>query len=110
MIYYNLSSTRVSLSIIKQSSTSESSSEAQETILKSLATKNPVVGSSVVVPVAPPGAGVEDLVGEVLGGRSSGNSSYSGIERPVASEESCAGVVAVQDGSLRLGSSFNEPM
>ena len=90
------------MSIIKQSSTSEASSEAQETILKSLATKNPVVGSSVVVPGAPPGAGVEDLVGKVLGGGSSGNPSYTGIERPVASEESGAGDVAVQ--VLRLGS------
>ena len=96
------------MSIIKQSSTSVASNEAQETILKSLASKNPVVGSSVVVPVAPPvappGAGVEDLVGEVLGGHSSGSSGYSGIERPVTSEESCAGVVAVQVGSLRLSS------
>ena len=92
------------MSIIKQSSTSEASSEAQETILKSRVTKNPVVGASVVVPVAPPGAGVEDLVGKVLGGRSCGNSSYSGIERPVTSEESCVGEVAVQVGSLRLGS------
>ena len=47
--------------------------EADGTILKSLAIKDPVVGSLVVVPGDGPAAGVEDLVGEVLGGRSCRN-------------------------------------
>ena len=58
------------MSIVDQSSSSITSSKAQETVLKSLATKDPVVGPPVVGPGAPPGAGVEDLVGEVLGAHS----------------------------------------
>ena len=55
------------MSIVDQSSSSKSSQKSQGTVLKSLTTKDPVVGPLVVVPVAAPGAGVEDLVGEVLG-------------------------------------------
>ena len=83
------------MGIINKGCACKTSQKSQGTILKSLATKDPVVGSPVVVPGAAPGAGVEDLVGEVLGGHSCGSSSNSGIERSVASEES---------GSLRLGS------
>jgi len=67
------------LSIVDQSRSSKTSGKAQETVLKSLATKDPVVGPPVVVPGAPPGAGVEDLVGEVLGGHSCGSASNPGI-------------------------------
>ena len=62
--------------------------------MKSLSTKYPVVGSPVVVPGAAPGAspvaGVEDLVGKVLGAHSKGSTRSSGIESVVTSEESGA--------------------
>ena len=58
--------------------------------MKSLSTKNPVVGSPVIVPGAAPGAGVEDLVGKVLGAHSKGSTRSSGIESVVTSEESGA--------------------
>ena len=58
------------MSIVDQSSSRETSQKSQCPVLKSLATKDPVVGPLVVVPGAAPGAGVEDLVGEVLGAHS----------------------------------------
>ena len=77
------------MSIVDQSSSRETSQKSQCPVLKSLATKDPVVGPLVVVPGAAPGAGVEDLVSEVLSANSESSSSSSRVNGIVTSEESC---------------------
>ena len=82
----HLFSTWTAQSTVNKSSSSKSCSKPKGSILKSLSTKDPVVG--VLVPGASSGAGVENLVGKVLTGHPKSSPCCPRIYSIVTSEES----------------------